>query len=252
MKKSIVLLALAALLAFALPLSAAKAQDLISLQEAISIAQSLYPSAKVITTELVQAAQPPYYTIGLDNGRSVQINAISKEILQIVATERLRASGRGVPPMNVVPVVPPPLPPQGGAAAAISYEQALQIAQSRFPGAQPVAVELERKGRKHGYVLAWEIKLSSGYEVTVNALDGTIVEIKPLRRLPYVISPASAAISQAQAEQIAVSNFGGNAVFSRLHQEGKREGYALVWEVTLSNGLRVKVNATTGAVLRAR
>lgn len=238
----------ALLIALSVPLTGAAAQELISLQDAISVAQGLYPSAQVNKTELVQSAQPPYYIIGLDNGRSVYINALNREIIQITTAQAPPVSGLSAPPSGIAPVVPP----QGASGTFISYEQALQVAQSRFPGAQPVEVKLERKGRRHGYITVWDIKLNNGYEVEVNAVNGTIFEIKAMRRLPPTIDPANAAISQAQAEQTATARFGGNAVFSRLKQLGRRDGYALVWEVVLSNGYRVEVNATTGAIFKAR
>ncbi|PJF32320.1 MAG: hypothetical protein CUN51_01445 [Candidatus Thermofonsia Clade 1 bacterium] len=253
MKKHLVTtIVLAMLVILSVPTAISKAQELISLQEAISIAQGLYPNTEVVKTELVQSAQTPYYIIGLSNGKSVYINATTKEIIQITTTQALSVGGLAAPPLNVVPPAAPVVPPAAGTGAFISYEQALQVVQSRFPGAQPLDVKLERKGRKHGYATVWNFKLNNGYEVEVNAANGTIFEIKPMRRWPYTIDPANAAISQAQAEQIASSNFGGSAVFSRLKQLGRQDGYALVWEVTLNNGYRVEVNATTGAIVKVR
>jgi len=215
--------------AFSAPMLVVKAQEPISLQEAIGIAQTLYPSAQVVKTEFVATATPPYYVIGLDNGRSVFINAVSKEIIQIVTTQ--------------APSV---------ASALISFERARQIAQERFPNAQVLDAKLEQRGRRHNYDTVWSIKLSNGYDVKVSATSGAIVEIKVMRHLPYAIDPAAAAISQSQAEQVAASTFGDSAVFSRLHQKGRKHGYALVWEVLLSNGYRVSVSATTGAIIEVR
>jgi uncharacterized membrane protein YkoI len=169
---------LVALAVLSLPLNAAEAQGLISLQEAISIAQSLYPNAQVDKTELVRSAQPPYYIISLDNGRSVYINALNREIVQIISARMPSASTLApiVPPQGATGGRAPIVPPQGASGTFISYEQALQIAQSRFPGAQPVKAKLERKGRRHGYAIVWEVKLSNGYEVYINAANGAIVK----------------------------------------------------------------------------
>lgn len=240
---------LAVLLALSVPTFIVKAQDTISLQDAIAIAQGLYPSAKVVKTEFVQAT-PPYYVIGLDNGKSVYINATSKEIVQITTAQTAQApSMAGVPLQPIVPVVPP-AGSSGAIGALISFEQARQIAQQRFPNTQVIDAKLERMGRRHGYAAVWEIKLNNGYEVKVNATSGAIVEIKLMKKMPLTIDPAAAAISQAQAEQIAVSNFGSSALFSRLKREGAKHGYALVWEVLLSNGYKVKVNANTGSIFK--
>jgi len=240
---------------FGAPMLTLKAQEPINLQEAIGIAQALYPSAQVIKTEFVKTATPPYYVIGLDNGRSVFINATTKEIIQITAAQAPSVAGVTPPTAPLLPVVPPArgAPPAGAAAASgvlISVEQAIRIAQERFPNTQVLDVDLERKGRRHGFVTAWDVKLSNGYAVYVNAANGAIVEIELMRRPPIAVSNANVAISQAQAEQTAAAAFGGSVLFSRLKQEGRGGGYAIVWEVFLSNGYKVKVDANTGAVVK--
>jgi uncharacterized membrane protein YkoI len=227
--------------AFSAPMLVVKAQEPISLQEAIGIAQTLYPSAQVVKTEFVATATPPYYVIGLDNGRSVFINAVSREIIQIATAQAPSVAG-----------IAPPTPIAPSVAALVSFERARQIAQERFPNAQVLDAKLEQRGRRHNYDTVWSIKLSNGYDVKVSATSGAIVEIKVMRQLPYAIDPAAAAISQSQAEQLAASTFGDSAVFSRLHQKGRKHGYALVWEVLLSNGYRVSVSATTGAIIEVR
>jgi len=163
MRQNFIRIVLSAALLIILSASAftVKAQGSISLQEAIGIAQALYPSAQVIKTEFVNTATPPYYVIGLDNGRSVFINATTKEIIQITTS---------------VAGVQPTVPPASAAGALISAERAAQIALQRFPNAQVRYVELDRFGGRRG-VLVWEVKLTNGYEVYVNAATGDILRV---------------------------------------------------------------------------
>lgn len=134
-----------------------QAQGIISLQEAIDVARVFYPNAQVIRTELVNTAQPPYYIIGLDNGRSVYINAVNKEVIQITTGQPTLGRTR----------------PQTGASGAVTTSnQAASIALARFPGAQVLYVEFKRKNAR------WEVKLNNGYEVYISAATGAIIKIE--------------------------------------------------------------------------
>lgn len=270
MRKSfvnLIALLLVSALALGLIVSPAKAQEPINLQEAISVAQALYPSAKVLRTELTRLPDgTPIYIIGLDNGRSVYLNALTREIIQILNAQAPPSVAGMTTPLR--PVVPPaPVIPPSGTGASITYERAVQIALAQYPGAQVIGAELTRKGGRFSGALAWDIKLNNGLAVYVSATNGAILEIEPIRGGPPPREPrgrgprgprggpplvnySEATISYERALQIALSVYpNAQVIGAELTRKGGPFGGALAWDVKLNNGFAVYVSATDGSIL---
>lgn len=102
----------------------------------------------------------------------------------------------------------------------------------------------------------WEVEFVSGdslYEYDINAADGTVLKntVKAVRST----SGASCAISQAQAEEIALGVFGvpaGQATFTKIKLDN--DDGLQVWEIEYISGnseYEVEINANDGKVLES-
>jgi len=128
------------------------------------------------------------------------------------------------------------------ALATISAEQAQTIASSE---GTPVIVELEAE---NGY-LVYSVELENGDEVSVDAGDGSILNIEPADEVEGdeidEVAPENTGITAAEAQAIAEAETGGTT----LAVEFDVEGGVQIFEVELVDGRDVQVNATDGTII---
>jgi len=128
------------------------------------------------------------------------------------------------------------------ALATISAEQAQTIASSE---GTPVIVELEAE---NGY-LVYSVELENGDEVSVDAGDGSILNIEPADEVESdetdEVAPENTGITAAEAQVIAEAETGGTT----LAVEFDVEGGVQIFEVELVDGRDVQVNATDGTII---
>ena len=144
-------------------------------------------------------------------------------------------------------------------AQSIDLNRAITIATNQFPDTSLVEAELEReRGR-----LVWDIKLSNGMAVYVDANSGNIVEIdswdddwdedddwyeysRRNNNRGQNAGSSNAAISLEQAISIAQNQF-PNARVVEVDRDNTRS--RLLWDVKLSNGRAVYVDANNGNIV---
>lgn len=158
------LIALSSLAAFAQTISASRAAD---------IALERYPNDSIIEVDLYRENGRLVWDVDLRSGLSVYVDATSGNIFEV---ERRRRDWDDVADWDDAwdddwnddkPV----------AGTTISAEQARQIALGRYPNTQAFDIDLEReRGRQ-----LWDVELSNGMAVYVDANSGAIVEIEPIR-----------------------------------------------------------------------
>jgi uncharacterized membrane protein YkoI len=162
------LIALSSLTAFAQTISASQAAD---------IALERYPNDAVIEVDFDRENGRPVWDVDLRSGLSVYVDATSGNIFEV---ERDGRDWDAIADWDDdrndwddwdddwddMPVVD----------TAISAEQAQQIALGRYPNTQAFDIDLEReRGR-----LLWDVELTNGLAVYVDATSGNIIEIEPL------------------------------------------------------------------------
>jgi len=155
------LIALTSLSAFAQTISASQAAD---------IALERYPNDAVIEVDFDRENGRPVWDVDLRSGLSVYVDANSGNIFEV---ERDGRDWDDVADWDDdwgddwdddMPV----------ASTAISAEQARQIALGRYPNTQAFDIDLEReRGR-----LLWDVELTNGLAVYVDANSGNIVDIE--------------------------------------------------------------------------
>jgi len=277
------------ILAVGLVISPALAQAVpapggISIRQAQDIALSLYPGAAVVLAELTFEGNVQAWDVKLNNGIAVYINASTGAILETEPWQNSRQQGMLLPPTSTDINAPP----GNMGANGVSFEQARTIALSLYPNTTVVEAKLELK-RSLG-VQAWDVKLSNGIAVYINALTGQVIEletwgrssgrprseVRPGRQEPppwagspggrrawearqqrpaggaAPIPPGSnlqpmANLSLKQAVEIARAQFPDTQLVEA--ELTRWDNGAPAWDVKLSNGLAVYVDAQTGAVL---
>lgn len=139
-------------------------------------------------------------------------------------------------------------------AQTISASQAADIALERYPNNTIVEVDLYRENSRP----VWDVDLSSGLSVYVDATSGNIIEVE--RDWEEVADgnddwddnwnddmPVSGtAISAEQARQIALGRYPNAQAFD---VDLERERGRLLWDVALTNGLAVYVDANSGNIV---
>lgn len=175
-------------------------EDGVDFREAQAIALAYYPDAEVIEVDLEPENGIEAWDVVLDNGMAVYINAMTGDVLafeawnDMDADEAWRSDGRdgesGPPPWAGFPggrraweaqqrdlmAATSPSPQTGG---SISFEEARTIALSQYPNATLIEGELVPPEDEDWNVPAWDMELSNGMSVYVNAINGAILEIEP-------------------------------------------------------------------------
>jgi uncharacterized membrane protein YkoI len=229
------------------------AQDEINIARAEQIITETYPGATIVSIQRIQQNNVPVWEARLADGTVIYVDAQSGEI-----TGRVQAAtpqptvfvpSVGQQPLTTTALVVLGLP-------AVSFEQALSIAQAQYPGTFLVEAQLEPLDHTHGTgPLAWDIKLSNGISIDLDAMTGQVLGLETWggRRGPSRTPIGMPAISLEQALDIAQGYF-PSIPFHRivLKQGGYHEGYALVWEVDFGRRAKVVIEAIGGSVLRTR
>ena len=265
MKRMFAVMTVVCALAFAVP---ALAQDGVNIARAETIVQEAYPGTTIVSIQRTQFNNAAVWEARLADGTVVYVDAQTGEIVG-------RIQGAAVPPAVVPPAVVPPavvppavVPPAARPAVpaapqisnigapAVGFTRALEIALSQYPGTSLIKAELEpREGTRGRGPLTWDMKMSNGMAVYVDANTGAVVELEPWggRRGPSGSPVGTPAVSFEQALSIAQAQF-PNLAYRKveLKQGGRREGYAVVWQVEFGRGARVVIDANTGDVLRTR
>lgn len=191
--------------------------DGVDLNEARQIALRYYPNAQVIEIELVTENGIQAWDVMLDNGMAVYIHAETGAVIEFEPWERYedgrhwrdddddddddngdgqwREGRGGPPPWAGIPggrrawenqrggagMDEPVGGGNQGGAALITFERAREIALAQYPGTTLIEGELTRRGPRNGGQLAWDMKLSNGMAVYVDASTGAILELEPWR-----------------------------------------------------------------------
>ncbi|WAM17446.1 PepSY domain-containing protein [Rhodococcus sp. JS3073] len=137
------------------------------------------------------------------------------------------------------------------AASAVGKQQAEQIAVATVPGGTVVNSEEQQRDGK----TVWHVHIRDAkgwdYDVNVDAATGAVVPDSQNRETTATPAPpAGGAVTQEQAEQIAVATVPGGTVANAEQQQ--RDGKA-VWHIHIRDAkgwdYDVNVDASTGAVL---
>lgn len=233
MKKTLISIILLGLLG----LSAPAAQDTVSIGRAEAIILEAFPNATVIAIQRMEQDGALVWEARLEDETVIYIDLRSGQMIEIVKPPA--ADTAVIPPSDVRPSLPGPVPVRG--LPAISFDRALEIALAEFPDAELVAAGLERG--------QWDISLSNGIAVYVNARTGRIVQLEPWEGdraaidVPLVRFEEALGIAQAFYPR-------RNFVTVELEQAGRREGFVLVWKIEFGRGQEVYIDAMTGEVLR--
>lgn len=237
MKHTLVGLAAAALL-----LMPVIAQDLITIGRAEAAILQVYPEVTVIAMQRVEQDGAFVWEARLEDGTLIYVDARTADIIEVVPVSTEPVIG---PRPTIVPPAQPtalsPAPVRG--LPAISFQRAVEIAKAQYPDAELVAAGLE-SGR-------WDIQLSNGMAVYINARTGAIVQLEAWNgdRSPIEMP----LISLEQALGIAQAFYPRrNFITIELERGGRREGFAVVWKISFGRDQEVYIDATTGAVLRTR
>jgi uncharacterized membrane protein YkoI len=235
MKKTLISIILLGLLG----VSAPTAQDTVSIGRAEAIILQMFPEATVIAIQRIQQGEALVWEARLEDDTLIYIDLRSGDILDIVKATPAIAPAPAVATSEARPSRPSPVPVRG--LPAISFDRALEIALAEFPDAELVAAGLERG--------QWDISLSNGIAVYINARTGRIVQLEPWEgdRAPIDVP----IISFEEALSIAQAFYPRrNFVTVELEQSGRREGFTLVWKIEFGRGQEIYVDAMTGEVLR--
>ncbi|EID73325.1 hypothetical protein W59_34538 [Rhodococcus opacus RKJ300 = JCM 13270] len=138
-------------------------------------------------------------------------------------------------------------------ASAVTQQQAEQIAVATVPGGTVANSEEQQRDGK----TVWHVHIRDArgydYDVNVDAATGAVVPDSQNRETtatPAPAPPAGGAVTQQQAEQIAVATVPGGTVANAEQQQ--RDGTA-VWHIHLRDAkgwdYDVDVDAATGVVL---
>lgn len=233
MKKTLLSIILLGLLG----LSASTAQDTVSIGRAEAIILERFPEATVIAIQRIERNGALVWEARLEDETLIYIDLRSGQMVEIV--EPPAADTTVISPPEVRPSLPGAVPVRG--LPAISFDRALDIALAQFPEAELVAAGLERG--------VWDIKLSNGIAVYINARTGRIIELEPWEgdratiAAPLVRFEEALGIAQAFYPR-------RNFTTVELEQAGRREGFALVWKIEFGRGQEVYIDAMTGNVLR--
>ncbi len=128
---------------------------------------------------------------------------------------------------------------------SVTIEQAIQIATDYLGGGVAYEAELEDE---YG-ALEYEVGFTNGYKVYVDANSGAVVWARQKRAKRYAAEMEQLPIRLIPAIQIATNARNGGVVY-----EAELDDDARQWEykVKFTDGIRVYVDATTGAVLDSR
>jgi uncharacterized membrane protein YkoI len=246
MKRMFAIVIIMGVLVLAMPVLA---QEGVSIAQAEQIITQTYPNQPIISIQRTQQNNVLVWEARLNDGTIIYVDAQSGEITGRVQAPSVQAA---VPAQASVPA-------QSVAARglpAIDFEQALSIALSQYPNTALIKAELEPAERTGGMGdLMWDMKMSNGMAVYVDATSGTVVELEPWggRRGPNGTPVGTPAIDLSQALSIAQGYFPqGTFTEIKLEQSGRREGYVIVWKVEFGRGAEVIIDANSGDVLRVR
>lgn len=236
MKKLLVTIVAVGMLALAGPVAS---QESVSISRAEAIILAAFPDATVVALQRIEQAGALVWEARLEDDTLIYIDWRSGEILDVVEPAEAAPAQPTASAPEIRPGLLSPVPVRG--LPAISFDRALEIATSQFPDAELVAAGLERG--------VWDIKLSNGISVYINARTGRITELEPWDgdRAPIDVP----IIRFEEALGIAQAFFPRrNFVTVELEQAGRREGFALVWKIEFGRGQEVYIDAMTGEVLR--
>lgn len=246
MKRMFAVVIIIGVLAAAVP---SFAQEAINIARAEAIVTQTYAGVTIVSIQRSQQNNIAVWEARLADGSIVYVNAQTGEI-----TGRVQApTGPALPAAQPAPALSAAtaqgLPPVG-------FTQALDIALAQYPGTLLIKAELEPRERTRGMgPLTWDLKLSNGMAVYVDATTGAVVEVEPWggRRGPSGTPVGTPAVSFEQAVSAAQALY-PNLTFRevKLEQAGRREGYAVVWRIEYGRGATVMIDANSGVVLRAR
>lgn len=241
-------------LAAAMP---ALAQDGINIARAEEIITQTYPGVTIVSIQRMQQNNTTVWEARLADGTLIYVDAQTGEI-----TGRVQAAPPAVVPPGAAPAVQPPFPAPASAGAAgpglppVGFDQALSIALGQYPGTSLIKAELEPlEGTRGTGPLTWDMKMSNGMAVYVDAASGQVVQLEPWggRRGPSGTPVSTPAISLSQALSIAQGVFPGRDFIEiELEVGGRREGYVTVWKVDFGRRAEVVIDANNGTVLRIR
>lgn len=249
MKRMLAVIIMIGALAAAVP---ALAQEGVSIARAEQIITQTYPNVTIVSIQRTQQNNTLVWEARLADGTVVYVDAQTGEITGRVQTVQ------PVPPVVAPPAGRPAVPAPAAVRSLppIGFEQALNIALGQYPGTALIKAELEpREGTRGTGPLTWDMKMSNGMAVYVDATSGAVVEVEPWggRRGPSGTPIGVPSVSLEQALSIAQGIFPGRSFIEiELEQGGRREGYAIVWKVEFGRGAKVVIDANSGAVLRTR
>ena len=263
MKRMFAVMTVVCMLVLAVP---ALAQDGVNIARAETIVQEAYPGTTIVSIQRTQFNNAATWEARLADGTVVYVDAQTGEIVG-------RIQGAVVPPAVVPPAARPDVPPAVVPPAArpavpaaplvgsfgtppLNFARALEIALRQYPGTSLIKAQLEPREGSYGRgPLTWDMKMSNGMAVHIDATTGAVVELKPWGgpRGPIGSPVGTPAISLEQALSTAQAQF-PNLAYRKieLKQGGPREGYALVWEVDFGRRAKVVIDANTGNVLLIR
>lgn len=214
------------------------AQEALTIGRAEAIILQAFPEATVIAMQRVQQGATLIWEAQLEDGTWIVLDARTGEITNVIPPELSPALG--VTPMIVPPAQPTALAPAPARGLpAISFARALEIAQMQYPDAALVAATLESN--------RWEMRLSNGMAVRINARTGAVVQLEALGTdlLPIPLP----AVSLEQALSVA-QGFYPRRNFTRL--DLAQVGRSILWKIVFGRDQEVHIDAITGAVLRTR
>ncbi len=191
----------------------------VSFNQARAIALAQFPGTRLVYGERTREAGVLAWDMKLNNGIAVYINAQTGAVIK---QERWRG---GV-------VTPPPAP--------ITLAQARNIALAQYPGTRVVR---HQRLREAG-VLVWQMRLDNGMAVYLHGRTGEIIRHERWRRAGT--TPPATTVSFQRALNIALAQYPGTRL---VKGELTREEGILAWDMMLSNGMAVYIDANTGAII---
>lgn len=125
----------------------------------------------------------------------------------------------------------------------IDINQAISTALERYPGTSVIEAELERESG----VGVWEIELSNGAEVYVDAASGDVIGFEARNVSGDETMSGSSGTDINQAIAIAKDRYEDASVIEIEYED---EDGRTFWEIELSNGAEVEIDIVSGSVVK--
>lgn len=244
----------------------------VGIAQAETIITQTYPGVVINSIQRVQHHGVLVWEARLLDGMTIYVDAQTGEIVGRVQAPSPSVTNPPTPRINPPnPLLNPPNPSVTPATRpavatgrlstvvglpAVDFVQALSLAEAQYPGTLLIKAELEPQEHTRGTgPLTWDMKMSNGMAVYVDAETGAIVELEPWggRRGPSGTPVGNISVNLAEALNTAQGYY-PEWGFSEIVLEygGRLEGYALVWKVKFGRGQEVAIDATNGTVVRIR